>query len=258
MMRDVTRIAAQLSTTRDHCRTPSEFAASMAKVRAAGYTAVQVSGVGPMDLGEMSRILSGEGLACAATHEPAERILAEPGAVADKLNALGCDQTAYPYPAGRDFGSLESVLGFCRELNAAGKVLFERGITLSYHNHAFEFQRAGGKLVLEIIMAETDPRWLAMEIDTYWVQAGGGDPVDWCRRSRGRMPCLHLKDYGINAQGKPVFEEIGDGNLDWKAILAAADEVGVLWYIVEQDSDWEQGDPFLSLARSYRFLAGQA
>ena len=164
--------------------------------------------------------------------------------------------TRPPIRTGRDFRTLESVKAFCAELNNAGRVLRERGITLSYHNHAFEFQRVGGKPVLQVIAEETDPRWLAMEIDTYWVQAGGGDPVDWCRRSSGRMPCLHLKDYGIDAAGKPVFEEIGQGNLDWKGILREADKAGVRWYIVEQDSDWENGDPFLSLQMSYTFLAG--
>ncbi len=85
------------------------------------------------------------------------------------------------------------------------------------------------------------------------MQAGGGDPVAWCERLTGRLPLIHLKDFGVDKDGKPVIGEIGAGNLAWDRILPAAERSGCRWFIVEQDTC--PGDPFDSLATSWRFLA---
>ncbi|HEY9594438.1 MAG TPA: sugar phosphate isomerase/epimerase, partial [Spirochaetia bacterium] len=106
----------------------------------------------------------------------------------------------------------------------------------------------------EWILAETDPDAVQVQLDTYWVQAGGGDPAEWLARLKGRASMVHVKDYGVDSGGKPVFEEIGQGNLGWKRILAAARKAGCQWYIVEQDSDWDDGDPFQSLRVSLTYL----
>ncbi|HTO23768.1 MAG TPA: sugar phosphate isomerase/epimerase, partial [Spirochaetia bacterium] len=63
-----------------------------------------------------------------------------------------------------------------------------------------------------------------------------------------------LKDYGVDPKGKAMFEEIGYGNLDWERIFPAAKRAGCRWYVVEQDSDWENGDPFQSLKMSLSYL----
>ena len=107
-----------------------------------------------------------------------------------RLKKLGCQITAYPYPGDIKFDTLNSVKDFCRRLNAAGEVLHEAGQILCYHNHHIEFQHVAGKPVLEIIYAETDPRYLQGEPDTYWVQYGGGDPVAWCERLNSRLPMV--------------------------------------------------------------------
>ena len=246
------QIALQLYTMRDHTQTPADLAVTLKRVRAIGYQAVQVSGIPSYDDAEMKRLLDGEGLVCAATHEPGDRILGEPAKVAEHLHRLGCRDTAFPHPAGRALNTLEEVKAFAADLQAAGKVLHEAGIRLSYHNHHVEFRRVGGKPILEILYQETDPRYLSAELDTYWVQYGGGDPIAWCRAMQGRMPVLHVKDYGINENNEIVYCEVGSGNLDWPGIVAAADTAGVEWFAVEQDTC--PGDPFVSVRKSFEFL----
>lgn len=246
------QIAAQLYTVRDYCKTPADIAVSLKKIRQIGYPAVQVSGIGPIAEDELVRICRDLGLTICATHEPSARILDEPAAVAERLHKLGCRYTAYPYPAGIDFGSLESVRQFAAKLNHAGKVLHDAGCVLCYHNHHHEFRRLDGKPILEILFAETDPRYLQAEIDTYWVQYGGGNPVAWCQRLRGRLPVLHMKDFAINKDNQITFAEIGHGNLDWPAIVSAAEQAGCQWFIVEQDTC--PGDPFDSLAASFQYI----
>ena len=248
----IEQVAAQLYTVCDFTKTPGELAKTLAKIKAIGYDAVQVSGICEIDPEELRRMIEGEGLICCATHEKPDTILSEPEAVVEKLGKLGCRQTAYPHPSGVKLDTLDDVKAFAARLNAAGKVLHEAGLVLSYHNHHIEFRRVEGRLILEVIYEETSPEYLQGEPDTYWIQNGGGDSVDWCKRLKGRLPLLHLKDYVVGPDNKPTFAEVGSGNLDWHAIVAAAEESGCQWFIVEQDTC--SGDPFDSLKASYDYM----
>ena len=247
----IKQIAAQLYTVRNFTKTPADIARTLKKIRAIGYEAVQISALGPISEDELASLLKGEGLTCCATHEDGTVILNEPRRVVERLQRLGCRLTAYPWPGGVKFDTLADVKAFAARLNAAGKVLHEAGQVLCYHNHHIEFRRVAGKPVLEILFAETDPRYLQAELDTYWVQHGGGDPVAWCERLKGRLPVLHMKDYTVTNGNLAAFAEIGNGNLDWKRIIAAADAAGCQWYCVEQDTC--PGDPFDSLKQSFDY-----
>lgn len=247
------QVALQLYTLRDHLQTPADIAASLKKVRAIGYEAVQASGLGPIAEDELLAILKGESLTLCATHEPAERILDEPERVAERLEALNCTLTAYPFPHGVDFGSKQSVDDLIAKLNRAGEVLHRAGKTLTYHNHQHEFRKLGGTVILDLIYERTDPRYLQGELDTYWVQYGGGDPVSYCEKLAGRLPMIHLKDYAVGDDSRPTFAPIGGGNLNFGAIVPAAEASGCEWFVVEQDSC--AGGPFDAVRQSYDYIA---
>lgn len=108
-----------------------------------------------------------------------------------------------------------------------------------------------GVQALEILYAESDPAVFSAEIDTYWIQHGGGNPVSWLRQLKGRCHLVHLKDMAIKGS-QQLYAEVGEGNLEWPAILGACREAGVEWYIVEQDTC--QRDPFESLGISLKNL----
>jgi sugar phosphate isomerase/epimerase len=114
--------------------------------------------------------------------------------------------------------------------------------------------RIGGQPILDIIYGETDPHFLQAELDTYWIQIGGGNPVEWCEKMANRMPMLHIKDLGVNEEHTAVYREIGQGNLNWPAIIGAAEASGCLWFIVEQDGNWIDDDPFKSLRMSFEYI----
>ena len=246
------QVAAQLYTVRDFCQTASALAATARRVRAIGYEAVQLSGHGPIPEQEIAKIMAGEGLVICATHEPAAVILDQPERAIESLQKLGCRLTAYPYPQGVDFGDADSLNTLVRKLDAAGARFRAAGLTLGYHNHDIEFLKFQGAPVLDYIYAHTDPRNLVGELDTYWVHFGGGDCVEWCRKLRGRLPFIHLKDYAITRERQPVFSEIGAGTLPFKRIIAAAERSGCRWFIVEQDTC--PNDPFDSLKISLDYL----
>lgn len=221
-----------------------------------GYDAVQISGVGPIPEEEIVKILDGEGLVCCATHEPGNVVLETPEMVVERLSKLGCKYTAYPFPGGVDMGSEESVDTMIRGLDKAGAVLKDNGQVLTYHNHNHELRKLAGQTVLDRIYNNTNPQNLQAEIDTHWIQAGGGNPITWCEKLEGRLPLLHLKDFAMADDNSKVFGEIGNGNLEWKTIIEAAEKSGCEWFIVEQDGAWLNGDPFQSAKASVDYILG--
>jgi sugar phosphate isomerase/epimerase len=248
---DSRRIALQLWTLREHLKTADDVARTFARVREIGYEHVQLSGLGALPAAEVKRLADAADLEICATHEDAREIIEQPNKVADTLSTLGCRFTAYPYPH-VPLDTLDQVFALCDGLTAAGEVLRSRGQLLTYHNHAIEFRKLGGKAILDWIYERTDPVMLHGELDTYWVQAGGGDPAGYCARLSGRLPLLHLKDYAIDAKNEPVMAALGEGNLSFPTILREADAAGCEWYIVEQDRGFT--DPFAAIATSLRYL----
>lgn len=245
-------IAAQMYSLREFTQTPADIAKTLAKVKAIGYEAVQISGFGPYEAAEVAKILEGEGLICASSHTSLERLEEELDAFIEEHHLWGCKHTAIASMP-EEYQNPNGILAFASKADEIGNKLAQAGIVLSYHNHNFEFAKSGGKTWLEILYDNTNPQYLQAELDTYWVQAGGGDPAEWIRKYPGRMQMMHVKDMVIGPDGQQRFAEIGEGNLNWPAILSAARDAGVEWYCVEQD-DCYGSDPFDCLKTSLENL----
>lgn len=251
----IEQVACITFTIRDFIKTPQGFRESMKKLADIGYKAVQISGMAPdvMTEEEILETCRAHGLTICATHENGETILNEPEKVIERMKKLGVKYTAYPYPADIDFTNSDSVADLIAGLDKSGATLREVGLVLTYHNHSVEFTRLNGDCVLERIYDETNPENLQAEIDTYWVQLGGDNPVEWCKSMNGRLPLLHMKDVGVKPGiNETIMKEIGEGYLDFKAIIAAAEASGCEWFIVEQDIC--PGDPFDSLKQSFDYI----
>jgi sugar phosphate isomerase/epimerase len=246
-------LAAQLYTVRQFTQTTADLAVSLQKIRTIGYRAVQVSAIGSIADTEVKTMTDDLGLTICNTHvRPSEALWNNIDAVIAQHKLWNCRHVALgSMPASYRAEGEAGYLRFAREANHIGEQLHAAGLTFSYHNHSFEFARFGKRTGLEIIYAETDPRYLQAEIDIYWVQHGGGDPAEWIRKMSGRMPVVHLKDM-IILNDQQTMAEVGEGNLNWPAILQACRAAGVQWYAVEQDIC--QRDPFESLKISYNNL----
>lgn len=243
------KLAAQLYTIRESVQTTEGFRASMARVRDIGYTAVQVSGIGPIPHETVKEITDANGLTICITHVGFEYLQNDLDAAVAQHRLWLCPNVAVgSMPARYREAGLQGFKDFARDATEVGRRLADAGFTFSYHNHSFEFQRFGNRTGLDIIYEESDPRYLKAEIDTYWVQHGGGDVIAWIKRMKGRMPVIHFKDMVI-LNGAQTMAEIGEGNLNWPGIIAACEEAGVEWYAIEQDTC--QRDPFESLKISY-------
>ena len=248
-------IAAQLYTLRDFTKAPADIAATMKKVRAIGYEAVQCSALGPIEPRELKAICDGEGLTICATHISFERMRDETQAVIDEHHILGCQFPAIGGMPG-EYRSAEGFHKFAQDGSEVARKLRAGGLTFGYHNHSFELEKFppcfGTPMCgLEILLTESDPDVFTLEIDTYWIQHGGGNPVSWIEKCAGRIPLVHFKDMGV-FDGQQAMAEVGEGNLEWPAIIAACRASGTKWYIVEQDTC--RRDPFDSLKISLENL----
>ena len=135
-------------------------------------------------------------------------------------------------------------------LNRIGMECADHGVQFGYHTHADEFRRLDGIIPFRILLDETDPELVVMQIDTYWAVRGGADPTEFFRQYPGRFPLLHVKDIakspGINSV------PVGSGRIDWSRLLAAATAAGTKHVIVEQEHF--DHNPMDCLRESFIFL----
>lgn len=242
------KIGAQFYTLREFCKTPEGLSQALRKVADIGYTTVQISGTCPFDPVWLKAELDKNGLTCVITHTPKEQ-LADPEKACADHKIFGCSNIGLGWYKFKEGDLKEIYRGFRQLYDPISKAIRENGLYFMYHHHDMEFQKLDGQIILRKLAADFDPQDMGFTLDTYWIQRGGGDPADIIREFAGRIPCIHLKDYGYGA----TMEVIGEGNLSWDSIFSAAADSGVEYMLVEQDNCNGQ-DPFDCLKRSYDFL----
>ena len=250
-------LGVQLYTVREFTQNIDDFTKTLAKLHKIGYENVQISGTGPLAPKEVAQALLDENMPCVATHMSWDRFQNDLDAVIEEHKLWNCKHAAIgmlPVDYYFEDGGLEK---FIEELAPVSKKLAEAGIDFSYHNHHHEFTPYNGKLWLEELYDQASPEALKAEIDIYWIQSGGHNPIDWIKRCAGRQPLLHLKDYRVKITREDWVQvemaAIGEGNLDVPGILQAAKDSGVKHCLIEQDDCYGQ-DPFELLEKSYRYL----
>jgi sugar phosphate isomerase/epimerase len=248
------RIGAQLYSVRGHTDTVDDVAETFAKVRAAGYTGVQVSAFGPVDAADVARLAKEHGLDIAATHFGWDEFLNDLDRVIDIHQRWGCRHAAIG-GLPEDYLEAGGVERFAAELGPVAERLAAVGMDFSYHNHNHELVRSGGRTWLAELYGGVPAEALKAELDVYWLVAGGADPAQWIDDLRGRQSIVHFKDMVVLPDRTQRFAEVGEGNLNWPKIVAACRAAGIEWAFVEQDDCYGQ-DPFACLATSYRNLRG--
>lgn len=244
------RVALTLYTLRRFVQNPVDMKETFLRVKKIGYNTVQLSALGPIDIRELRKLLDDAGLEVCATHVSFDRLKNDFDRLIEEHIILRCPHIA--------IGSLPAEMRhhkgykeFALQATEIGRKIMSRGMDFSYHNHAFELTRFDGKTGLEIIYQESDKDAVLAEIDTYWIQYGGGDPAYWIRKMKDRIKVVHLKDMAV-IDNKPAMFEVGEGNLNWDEIISACRYSGAEWLVVEQDEC--QRDPFESIEISLKNL----
>lgn len=254
-------VAAQLYTLRDYLKDAKELPKTFATLKKCGYDYAQISGVAAdVKPAELRNIMVGEGV------EPIGAHLGLPlwrgkefKASIDACHAYGIKYAAIPWLNWNEMTewSLADWKKLFREFESIAKKAQKEGITIQYHNHDFEFNQfgikngKGGKNLLEILFENTEV--LQAEPDFGWVMRGGMDPVLWAQKMKGRMDQVHLKDWSLIG-GEFCFRSIGQGRINWPAVIKECKKGGTHTFIVEQDSCKATNDPFKSLSISREYL----
>lgn len=224
-----------------------DYDGTLEKLAAIGYRGIEI-GLPPAGktVAEQKALLNRLDLQVIGTHGPFDSLEADWEALFRYLDETGGRFIALSLK----FASKDDVLQKADRLNQIGRSCREAGVQLLYHNHDWEFEKFDGEYALDLLLRETDPEWVKMELDTYWVARGGEDPAEYIAKLKNRCPLLHIKD--MEPGEEKFFAEIGEGTLDFKKIAQAADDAGTEWLIVEQDLS--RRDPIESLTISYRNL----
>lgn len=243
------KIGAQLFTIRESCQTLQDFSESLKMISDMGYRYVQVSGTCEYSGDWLDNELKKNGLECVLTHIKPEKLFNDLDTVIDEHNKFACKHIGLGSYAFFEENIEDCFKAFVKEYSPVIKKLTENEKYFMYHNHAKEFIKFGGKTVLEHLAETFSKDELGFTLDTYWIQAGGGDSSEWIERLSGRIPVIHLKDYAFG----PKMAVLGEGNLNFDKIITSASNAGTKYLLVEQDDCYGE-NPFECLKRSYEFL----
>jgi sugar phosphate isomerase/epimerase len=237
------RLGVQLYTLRSLME--ASVPLTLEQVARIGYSEVEFAGYFGVRPSQLRRWLDDLGLAAPAAH--VSLLDGDLAAILDAAVELGhryLIQASLPLLGRR---SLNTFRRAAASLNQAGAAANKRGLAVAYHNHDFEFMPAGGMVPYDILLAETDPSLVWMEMDLYWIAKAGRDPLRYFAAHPGRFGLCHLKD--MDRRGR--IADVGRGILDFRGILAQRQKAGLQHFFVEHDSP---RDPIASVQTSYNYL----
>lgn len=239
----------QLYTVRDlMTRDP---AGTLAAVAAIGYTEVEFAGYFGHEPERLRAVLTRFGLSSPGVHQPIEALRSTLDAVLGAAETLQHRYIVCPWVAEQD-RTADGYRRLAADLDRIGTVCRDRGFQLAYHNHDFEFDPGvfSGTTPYDVLIAETDPVLVVMELDLFWITRVGRDPLSYFERHPGRFPLWHVKDMR-DRNGAQAMVPVGEGEIDFARLFAAGDLAGLRHFFVEHD---DPADPLASVRASYDYL----
>ncbi len=206
------------------------------KLASYGYTGIQTAGECGWGYENFADAAKAAGLRIIGTHfqlpvlEDTEKTLYIHNTFETQCAGVG----AMPKLWDEDFG-LDVVDDFVARANAVAETFAQNGLVFTYHHHDREFSKIGNQTVMDMLVERLDPR-ISFVLDTYWLQTGGVNILEWLKKMEGRVKILHLKDYEVPfGIGGGRITELGAGNINYKDVIKAAECYGVEDLCYEQD-----------------------
>lgn len=223
-------IGLQLYTVRDEVQ--KDYEGTLRKVRQVGYQGIEV-GYGSKSAEEINSILAELDMKSISVGASIDQLESDVESVIQFSKEIGCRNIGCFWLAEELRNTKEKYEALAESFNKIGEKVAQAGLRFFYHNHDFEFVKYDGEYALDIILNNTNPEWVYLELDTYWAEFGGQPAVPYMKKHANRIFQIHLKD--LEDTPERAFAEIGQGTLDVKGIMELCQEIGVEWVIVEQD-----------------------
>lgn len=245
-----------LYSLRNFIKTEADFLDTARKLKEMGYTNLQYSGA-PFDADMIKRVSDSVGIPIVLTHVPFARVLEDTEALMEEHSRFNCKNIGIG-SIGPDIIVDEKL---CKErvekLNLAAEKMNKNGFSFFYHNHHFEFYKYGTQTLYDY-MIENAP-YINFTFDTYWIQRGGASVTEYVEKLKGRIECVHLKDFKIIKKDEYVASEcaVGEGVMNFKSIIPKMIESGTKYFIVEQDNAVEFPEPLAEVKKSIDYLKGE-
>jgi sugar phosphate isomerase/epimerase len=243
-------------------RTLSSNVPEMLKtVRSMGFTHVETAGLYGQSNTDFAAALQTAGLKATSMHVDYNFLKQHPDSVIASAKALGAQYVGIAwYPHDSTGFTPANARQAVQDFNAFGRTLKAAGLTFFYHNHGYEPVPFEGGTLLDLIIKETDPTLVAFEMDVLWTWLPGQDPVELIKKYPGRFKLMHIKDMkpgvprGSFAGGiaDSLKAPIGAGQVDWPALLQAAERDGFAHFYVEDETT----DPVKNAPVSVAYLTG--
>lgn len=251
-----------LFSIRNLIKTEDDFLATAKKLRDMGYSYLQYSGA-PFEPERIERVSRATGLPVYLTHVPMDRIIDDTEKLMDEHEMFGCKNIGLGMMPLEITVNDEKCKQKVAELENAAIRMEKRGFKFFYHHHHYEFYKnADGECVIDYIIKNAPH--VNFTLDTYWLQYGGVDILSFIDKVKGRIGCVHLKDYRIFAtenDGKysldPKFAPVGDGTINFPAVIAKMREAGAEYFFVEQDNAATLPDTLEQVERSIKYISAK-
>lgn len=262
--------------------TEARASATLAAIKAAGYTGIELNDfmctptpfvvrmltrAAGMPVGKggrlnWSRLIRESGLEVVALHTNLGQLKENPERTMTLARELGTQTLVITGMYRFDYSDRDAVESLARDLNACGEQLARHGLRLLYHNHNCEFRKvAPGITAYELLLEETDPMYVNFELDTYWPAEAGVDVLGLMRRLGTRMKLYHINDRGTRVTGPsttPILTsdsmELGCGNMPLEELVAQALDAQIDAIVLETHKNWVDNSPLKSLEISGAWL----
>lgn len=214
-------------------------------LEAAGYSEGKFYGIDPIDF---KTLIEDLGMRLIASHVTFNKD--NMAAVLQAHRDAGIDYIIWPWLNKEQRASIQSYQEVAEKFNAIGKMCEDNGLRFGYHNHDFEFYPIDDIIPYDLLLESTDPKLVCMEIDLYWINYAGKDPLRYFEKYPGRFELWHIKDMAAGEEKEMI--EVGSGIIDYPAIFEQASVAGLKEFFVEQDVI--KGDGFESVKNSFDFI----
>ena len=242
----IQRVGLQLYTVRRSLQ--QDFDGTLAKVAAIGYREVEFAGYFGRSPKDVKASLDRVGLVSPSSHVDYNTLDDKWPSMLEAATILGQQYIVCPSVDEKLRQQLSGWQRAVATFNRAGETARQAGIQFAYHNHSFEFEPVEGRLPYDILLQETDPQLVKMEMDIFWLVKGGADPLAYFHRFPGRFPLVHVKGRDKNGEMTAVA---ADNSIDWKKVFTRSEEAGIQHYFVEHDNPT---DEFASIRASFDYL----